>query len=102
MPKGSARSHGSSGEYVSHFNAVRMRVVGTGALKLTLFSLDDLEWEQLADIEMSERTSVIPTALASFVQQRTSLEVKTTTINDYFRINRIIIFSKFFASEYPM
>jgi hypothetical protein len=102
MPKGTARSHSSSGEYVSHFNGVRIRVNGTGALKLTLYSLDDQEWEQLADVEMAERTSIIPTVLANFISQRCSLEIKTTTINDYFKINRIIIFSKFFASEYPM
>ena len=102
MPKGTARSHGSSGEFISHFNAVRMRVNGTGALKLTLFSLDDEDWQQLADIEMAERTDRQPTVLANFVHQRCSLEIKTTTKNDHFRINRIILFSRFFASEYPM
>ncbi len=102
MPKGTARTSKSSGESISHFNAVRIRVNGTGALKLKLFSLDDQNLEQLADIEMAERTNVIPTALANFIEQRCALEIGTTTINDYFKINRIIIFSKFFASEYPM
>lgn len=102
MPKGVARSHGSSGEFISHFNGVKVRVNGTGSLKLKLFSLDDQRYEELADIQMSERTNIIPTTLANFVEQRCSLEIKTLNINDYFRINRIIIYSKFFASEYPM
>lgn len=101
MPKGTARSHGSSGENISHFNAVRIRVNGTGALKLTLFSLDDENFEQLEDIQMADRTAVIPTTLANFIEQRCSLEIKTITINDHFKINRILVFSKFFASEYP-
>jgi hypothetical protein len=101
MPRGTTRNSGSSGENVSHFNGIRIRVAGTGALKLTLFSLDDIQWNQLADIDMSERTNIQPTRYSNFVEQRASLELKTVMINDYFKINRIIIFSRFFATQYP-
>jgi len=101
MPKGTARSHGSSGEVINHFNAVRLRVIGQGSLKLKLKSMQDVQEQQLADLPMSLRTDTSPTRLANFTNQRASLEIQTTSINDYFRINRIIIFSRPVASEYP-
>jgi len=101
MPKGTARSRGSSGEMVNHFNAIRLRVVGQGSLKMKLFSLQDVQEQQLADLPMSLRTDTQPTRLANFTTQRASLEIMTNSINDYFRINRIIIFTRPVASEYP-
>lgn len=101
MPKGTARSSGSSGEYISHFNAIRMRVIGTGSLKLTFYSLQDMTSQQLADIPLNEATNIQPTRLANFMEQRASLELGTTSINDYFRVNRILIFSKPTFTSYP-
>lgn len=101
MPKGTARSAGSTGERISHFNAVRMRIVGTGFLKMTFFSLENETYQQLADLSLSESTRISPIRLANFIEQRAALQLETHSINDYFRINRIIIYSKDFASEYP-
>lgn len=88
-------------EPIMHFNAVRLRVVGNGMLKLTLYSLQDEQRELLADLPLAERTNIQPTRLANFKDQRVSLELKTVSINDYMRVNRIIIYSREFASEYP-
>lgn len=101
MPKGTARNSGSSGEVFSHFNGVRLRVNGTGALKIKMFNLDEQDSTELQDVVMSERTGIQPFTLANFIAQRVSLELKTVTINDYVRINRIIIYSKFFAVDVP-
>ena len=101
MPKGTARSAGSSGEAISHYNMLRLRVNGRGNLKLALLSLQDVNRQQLEDIQMADRTNIQPRVLANFKEQRVKLELKTVSINDYFRINRIILFSRFFASEYP-
>src|SRR5688500_16894065 len=98
--KGSARSAPSQ-EDVLHFNAVRIRVNGAGNLKLSLYSLDDLKKQNLADIAMSEKAGRHYTQLANFIAERVSIEGKTLFINDYFRVNRIILFSKFYASSYP-
>lgn len=97
---GTARER-SSGENIFHFNAVRLRVIGKGTLKLTFYSLQDETNERLADLPLSLRTNIQPTKLANFMDQRASLELKTVSINDYFRVNRIIIFSKETYSEYP-
>lgn len=101
MPKGTARSHGSSGELVNHFNMIRIRVVGTGSLKMSFFSLDNMKRQDLPDISMSARTDIQPRKLANFKTQRASLQIGTNNINDYFRINRIIIYSRPIYSEYP-
>ena len=101
MPKGTARSMGSSGEYISHINTIRMRVTGTGNLKLTLYSLQDVKYQQLADLPLSLTTDIQPTRLANFMTQRASLELKTTSINDYFRVNRILVFMKPTFTSYP-
>jgi hypothetical protein len=101
MPKGTTRSSGSSGEYISHFNAVRMRVLGTGNLKLTLYSFQDINYFQMADLPMSLATNIQPTRLANFMEQRASLKLGTDSINDYFKITRILIFTKPTFTSYP-
>lgn len=101
MARGTPRSSGSAGEIISHFNMIRMRVTGRGALKIAMLSLQDVNRQQLSDISMSDRTNIQPRVLANFKEQRAKLELKTVSINDYFRINRIIIYSRYFAAEYP-
>lgn len=101
MARGMARTQGSIGERISHFNAVRLRVVGTGFLKLTFYSLQEQTHQQLADLELSEVTRISPLRLANFIEQRAALQIETRSINEYFKINRIIIYSRDFASEYP-
>lgn len=101
MPRGAALSHGSSGENITHFVAVRMRVQGFGNLKLTMFSIDDVQSQTLVDFPMTAVTNIQPTRLCNFIQQRASLEIGTTEINEWFRINRIILFSREHGSSYP-
>lgn len=100
MPIGSALAQGSAGESLSHFNAVRMRVNGMGSLLMELRSFDDVEVNTLVPFELKERSNREPTRLCNFVQQRASLVVKTTKLNEHFRINRIIIFSKELWSDW--
>lgn len=100
MPFG-VPSQGSGGEGISHIVGVRYRVNGSGNLQTTLYSLDDVESQSLANIAMTSLTNREPTILANFIQQRTFLEMKTTDINATFKINRIILFVKDFATSYP-
>lgn len=100
MPVGTALSQGSAGESLSHFNAIRMRVTGVGSLQMELRSFDGVETQTLVPFTLLERTNREPTRLCNFVQQRASLEVKTDKLNEHFRINRIILFSKELWSQY--
>jgi hypothetical protein len=86
---------------ILHFNAVRMRVTGSGNLLQYLHSLDNVNTVQLANISMNTITNIEPTSLADYKDQRGQLELKTIALNDTFNISRIIIFIKPLAVEYP-
>lgn len=98
---GAARSVQSSGDNINHFNAVRLRVNGNGMLKMRIFSLDDAKSRVIADIKMSPNPGKLITKLTNLMTERASLEIKTTSINDYFKINRIILFSREVFSSHP-
>lgn len=102
MSKGMSRSQGSSGENIQHFSHLRLRVVGSGVLRGTLVSLDDVRSRAIANYTMASVTRIEPTLLTNFVEQRARLKLETTGINEYMRINRIIIYLKDYAAEYPM
>ena len=101
MPRGSALSELSSGESISHFAAIRVRVTGVGNLKMRAYSLDNVHMKELVPFEMLTQTRIIPTRLVNFMEQRASFELRTTEINERFRINRIIIFTKPVFTSYP-
>lgn len=98
MAKGKA---GSVVGTIQHYNAVRMRLTGSGTLQMTLFSLDDIDSQTLVPFTMASTTQREPTRLANFKSQRACLEVKTTLIDETFRIGKIIIFAKPVESEFP-
>ena len=96
----------SHGESTNHFNAIRLRVLGIGNLKLNLLSLpnysgDPVTTLTLTPVVMSTSTAIQPTVLSNFVGQRAQLELTTTELNEVFKINRIIIFVRPIASGYP-
>jgi len=97
---GTARESGS-GEGIQHFNAVRYRVTGTGFLKSKFYSLDDEFTDTLADLPMREKSAIEPTIPCNVISQRVALEISTVNINEYFKINRIIIFSKEIFTSFP-
>lgn len=91
----------SQGENITHFTAVRMRLQGGGFLDMDLNSLDDTQTQQLTPFIMVSATNIQPTRLCNFVQQRASLRISTDEINEWFRINRIIIYVKEHGTSYP-
>jgi hypothetical protein len=101
MPVGAALTEQSSGESTTHFAAIRIRVNGTGQLRLSVFSLDNLNSKLLTPLDMAPQNRYSPTRLVNFVEQRASFEIKTTNPNEAFRINRIIIFTKELYKSYP-
>jgi len=100
--EGTARPSGSSvGENIMHFGAVRMRLTGTGSLLMSLFSLDDIKSQTLVPFTMQSSTNIQVTRLSNFNEQRAALRLRTTEINEFFRINRIILFTKEIYTSYP-
>lgn len=101
MPVGAALTEQSSGESTSHFASIRIRVDGTGDLQLAVFSLGDLNSKLLVPLTMAPKNRFSPTRIVNFVEQRASFELKTINMNEKFRINRIVIFTKELYKSYP-
>lgn len=97
----STAREGSRGEYISHFTAVRFRVVGSGNLVSTLLSLDDVNTQSLVPLAMQAATNRQPDRLANFNEQRAALKVEVSEVGEWFRINRIILFSKPIYTGFP-
>lgn len=107
MPKGMSRSNGSGGENIQHFSHMRLRIVGSGILRSTIYSLDDIRSQALPNYTMAATTRIEPTILTNFVEQRARIKYYITDVNeenptDWFRLTRVVIFMKDFGSEYPM
>lgn len=84
-----------------HFGAVRMRVVGTGNLTLSLNSLDSIHVSNLPNIAMVTTTNRQPTVLSNYTDQMGALEFRTTEINERFTISKIVIFIQPVFTGYP-
>lgn len=96
-----AKKSNTSVEAEHHVVSVRMRVVGSGNLQLSLTDYDDVQTENLVSLVMAATTRIEPTRLANFQSQRIRLVGQTTEINEWFDIHRIIIYAKPVAVEYP-
>ena len=95
MPK--SQSDGS----ILHFNAARLRVTGSGNLRLSFRSLDDVNVQTLTPLAMQATTNREPTVLANYIDQLGSLRFETTAINERFAISKIVIFVRPYGSGYP-
>jgi len=91
----------SEGENIIHIGSIRIRAVGTGNLLLRLLSLDDILIQTLVPVPMTLTTDRQPTRLCNFMTQRASLEIKTSVLNETFKINRIILYAKEVYTEFP-
>ncbi len=96
-----ARKTVGQGELIHHVAAVRMRVVGSGNLDMSLKDLDDIHTSTLVPFAMSGTTYIEPTRLSNFKSQRVLLRFGVDTIDEWFRIQRIIIFVKPVETSYP-
>jgi hypothetical protein len=91
----------AEGEGIIHFAAIRMRLVGRGSLRLKTYSLDDEFVDDLPPITMRDSTGIEPTIPCNVMSQRIALEVRVSSVNEYFKINRIVLFGKEIYSSYP-
>jgi hypothetical protein len=90
-----------AGEVINHFNGVRIRVLGTGLLRLQLKSLSATKTTTMVPITMTTGTNIQPRKLANFMQQRALLRGYTTDFGDNFVVTRIVIFVKPVFGEFP-
>ena len=86
---------------VMHYAGVRLRVVGSGNLDLTLRDQDQQSSVVLVPLTMAATTDIFPFRATNFVTQRAQLELSTNVENEIFRINLIVIFIRTMSMEYP-
>jgi hypothetical protein len=91
----------SGGESEYHIVAVRSRVVGNGSLLFSLEDYSQIQSDSLPPLTMLAATRFEPLVLANFQSQRTRLIGQVVNINEWFEFNRLIIFAKPVAEEYP-
>jgi len=77
-----------------HFGAYRARVTGSGTLKSTLYSTDNIESSALANQTMALTTNKEKVVLANFNEQRAKLKLYTDAIDEVFEISNLIVFVK--------
>jgi hypothetical protein len=88
-------------EDILHFGGMRYRVTGSGNLRTTMKSLDDVKSITLATIAMSTAPGQEPFRLTNLISQRARYRVETTEMDEVFTINRIVVFVKPIYSGYP-
>lgn len=102
MPLGAAISQGSGGENLVHIGAVRFRIAGVGNLNMTLYTLqEEKSVTNPNPLVMSTLTRIEPSKLFNMTSQRMKLRIQTTVINEFFRVNRIVVFAKPVFTDYP-
>lgn len=89
----------SEGEW--HVVGTRLRAIGAGNLDLILQDLSDIQTQTLVPLVLAAATRFEPTVLANFQSQRIRLGGSVNVIDEWFQINRILIFAKPVAVEYP-
>jgi len=92
---------GDKEDGIIHFGAIRLRVVGSGNLIPTFYSLDNITSQVLVALPMSVTTDKEPTRLANFISQKAFLKLGTTELNEYFKIDKVIVYIRPIFMEYP-
>jgi len=101
MARGATTSEGSGGEGIHHFSTVRLRATGQGSLKMVVHSLDFMRFKTLTPLPLVDRTRIQPNRLVNFVEQRACFEFQVTELDEYFRINRIVVYMKEIYTSHP-
>lgn len=86
---------------VNHYGSIRLRVNGSGALDLTLYSYDEVNSDIQTPLTMAASTAVAPTVLSNFTEMKAKLRGKVDAFGEWFEISQIIIYTKPVASSFP-
>lgn len=93
MPFGGGASVGG-GENYNHYGAIRLRVNGSGHLNPSLLGLDGVVSFTCAVVALATTPAVEPLLLSNLITQRARVQLQTTSINDFVKVQRIVVFIK--------
>ncbi len=88
-------------ESILHFCAVTLKINGTGNCDMTMIGLDSVKTRSLSPLVMNATNSREPTVLTNFNSQRARLRMETDVIDEYMRVNRIVLWIKERATSFP-
>lgn len=91
----------SGGEFIYHVAGVRLRVQGSGNLRMFLRTLDNIRSFTVLPLVMAAATDKEPTRLGNLRSQRIQLELRVNEIDEHFKISKIIIFAKASGTDTP-
>lgn len=91
----------ASQDNIIHYTSVRMRIVGSGQLDMTMYSQDDVHSQPLVPFTMQATMSIRPNRLMNFQHQKAMLQGSVNVLNEWFRINKIVIYAKEVFADYP-
>ena len=89
-------------EDILHFGAVRLRINGSGNLKMQWSSIDNTYTKDLLPLAIQESPGREPMRLCNFMSQRAKLKLSTDGYDDFINVNRIVIYAKPVYTSYPM
>lgn len=90
-----------TGEFITHVNPIRLRVIGSGNLQAKLYSLDDVDTLELPVLPMTATSNKYGEYLSNFQSLQISIEFKVTELNEWFKIHTITPYVKPVAASYP-
>lgn len=85
---------------ILHFVGVRVLCTGAGILRPTLVSLDDVHTFTCPTFTLAATTNREGTILTNYTDQYGQVELRTTAIDEVFKVSKIIVFVKPTAAEY--
>jgi hypothetical protein len=88
-------------ESILHYAGATFRINGTGFARLTLMGLDRVKQLTLGPITMATSPGFEPTRKCNFTSQRTLIRMETTDIDEYMKVNRIVLWVKELYTEFP-
>lgn len=86
---------------ILHFGALRGRVTGTGNLLMSIFSLDDVRSKIMVPFDLQVTNHAMPHRLINFNTQKARIKFGTQDLDDFFNIDRVIVFVKKLFTMHP-
>jgi hypothetical protein len=86
---------------VSHYAGTRMGISGQGTVKQVLQSVDYIHTLQFGNNILRTSNNRSPFSLANFVDQHASVRIYMDQLDDFMRVDQLIIFIKPVFTDYP-
>lgn len=88
-------------QFINHFNAVRLRVTGSGLLKVKILSLDGASFQSATPVTLQPMTDRLITQLLNFRASHAQVELRVEDLDANFTLQGLIVYYRPLEVEYP-